>query len=133
MGRFRLRAAAIALSAAAVAGCTTYDDYGYGGVSVGYGRGGYYDPYYDDYWGYYASSPYWGWYGDYYYPGTGIYVYDRYRRPYRWNDDIRIYWTQRRDYWDGRDRRGDYRENWRDFDDGDIRHYRRERRRYRRY
>ena len=25
-----------------------------------------------------ATSPF-GWYGDYYYPGTGIYVYDRHR------------------------------------------------------
>ena len=53
---------------------------GYGG----YGYGGY-DPF--------------GWYGDYYYPGSGIYVYDRYRNRHRWNDDQRRYWQDRRSRW----------------------------------
>ncbi len=113
----RLGAAILASAATLGLGaCSTYDDYGYGygGVSVGTS---YYDPY-DDYWGYYSSNPYWGWYGDYYYPGGGNYVYDRYQRPYRWNDRQRHYWTQRRSYWndraDRRDRR-EFRENWRDF------------------
>ena len=35
------------------------------------------------------ATPYYGWYDDYYYPGTGIYVYDSYRRPRTWNDDQR--------------------------------------------
>lgn len=87
-----------------LAACT--DGYGYSGVSVGYGSGGYYDDYYDPYYGngYYSSAygdPYWGWYGDYYYPGTGYYVYDRYRRPYRWNDSQRRYWESRRHDWRG--------------------------------
>src|SRR5688500_14324895 len=107
-----LRIPALALAAAALGGCSTYGDYGYGhsSVSIGYGHGGYYDPYYTQY----ASNPYWGWYGDYYYPGSGIYVYDSYRRPYRWDDRQRIYWTQRRNYWQGR---GDYREDRREFRD----------------
>src|SRR4028119_667921 len=56
-------------AAGSLSACTGfYDDYGYGygGVSVGYSTGyssgygrGYYD---DDYYGYYASRPYWGWY-----------------------------------------------------------------------
>jgi hypothetical protein len=98
----------------AVAGCT--DGYGYSGVSLGYGGGYYDDPYYDGgyggygYGGYGYAPSYFGWYGDYYYPGSGAYVYDRYRRPYRWND------SQRR-YWQGR--RGNYRGsggNWGGFD-----------------
>src|SRR5690349_25007194 len=54
-----------------------YGGYGYGG----YPYGGYYDPF--------------GWYGDYYYPGTGIYVYDRYRHRHEWTDEQRRYWEQR--------------------------------------
>ena len=97
-----------------LAGCV--DDYGYGGMEVGYGNAGYYgDPYYDGY-GYSSYGPsYYGWYGDYYYPGTGIYVYDQYRRPYRWNDTQRRYWSGQQRYrgrdwnrggsWNGFDRR----------------------------
>lgn len=86
-------------SAAALGGCMD-DGYGYGGsrVAVGYGPG----------WG----SPYWGWYGDYYYPGTGVYVYDRYRHRYAWNDGQRAYWEQRRGGWRGSPR---WRNNWHDF------------------
>jgi hypothetical protein len=96
----RLRTIALALTAGvAVSGCA-YSDYGasggYGGVSLGYGGGGYYDGYGGGF-----GSPYWGWSGDYYYPGTGYYVYDRYRRPYRWNDRQRYYWQQRRGQWRG--------------------------------
>jgi hypothetical protein len=104
-----LRSAALAITAAVgLSGCSTYGLYGspYGGASVGYGG---YDPYYDGYgygyspygyspYGYrsaYYGSPYWGWYDDFYYPGTGYYVYDRYRRPHRWSDSQRDYWMQR--------------------------------------
>src|SRR5690606_10711590 len=59
------------------------DGYGYSGASIGYGSG-YYAGNYGD--------PYWGWSGDYYYPGTGYYVYDRNRRAVRWNDNQRRYW-----------------------------------------
>ncbi|WP_066657160.1 MULTISPECIES: hypothetical protein [unclassified Sphingomonas] len=103
-----LRIVKLGLAGAAalgVAACT--DGYGYSGVSVGYGGGG---------GGYYAGGygdPYWGWYGDYYYPGTGYYVYDRDRRPVRWNAAQRRYWEQRRQNWRG-DRR-EVRENWREF------------------
>ena len=108
-----LRSAALAVTAAiGLGGCTT-GMYGgpFGGVSVGYGN---YDPYYDGYgygyspygyspygysrYGYnsgYYGSPYWGWYDNYYYPGSGYYVYDRYRRPHRWSDSQRDYWLQR--------------------------------------
>ena len=92
--------------------------YGYGGsgvsVSVGYGSGygspyGYgYSPYgYGSRYGYgygspyggYYGSPYFGWYNNSYYPGTGIYVYDSYRRPRVWSDAQRVYWTnQKRAY-----------------------------------
>jgi hypothetical protein len=101
---------------------------GYGGISVGYssagyypgyGVPGYYDPWYGGGWGHFGSYPYWGWYDDFYYPGSGVYVYDRWRRPHHWNDNHRRYWSERRNYWRGRgdrtDDRRELRENWADF------------------
>ncbi|HVI99809.1 MAG TPA: hypothetical protein VM657_12170 [Sphingomonas sp.] len=95
----------------------------YGGASIGYG--GYYgDPYYDDYYGGYGygyAPSYYGWYGDYYYPGTGIYVYDRYRRPHRWSDSQRRYWSRRGEHYrrEHRDWRGDHNGNWGGWNRGD--------------
>jgi hypothetical protein len=88
-------------------------NYGYGGV-------GYASDYYDGYgYGYGPSlayggyGGYGGWYDDYYYPGTGIYVFDRTGRRSRWNNGQRRYWEGRREQWRGRDgqwqgRRGDW-------------------------
>ena len=97
-----------------IGGCA--DRYGYGGVSAGYGyadgydRGFGYGP--AGQYGYGNGAPsYFGWYNDFYYPGAGVYVYDRYRRPYRWNDGQRRYWQGRRDGGRGGDRR-----NWNGFD-----------------
>jgi hypothetical protein len=106
----KLKLAALGLIAAiGLGGCT--DGYGYSGVSVGYGGGYGYDDFgYGGYGnGYYGAglgglggyggglgNSYYGWFGDYYYPGTGYYVYDRYRRPHRWNDNQRRYWEGRR-------------------------------------
>lgn len=94
---------------------------GYGNVGYGYGNG-YYDPYYSGgYGGGYGSygggyggyggyagygggyggygggygSPYWGWNDGFYYPGSGHYIYDRYRNRQVWTDAQRRYWTQR--------------------------------------
>ena len=94
MYAFRLRTAALTVGAAiGLAACTT--PYGYGGVGVGggYGNYGYGYPAYGYGHGY---EPYWGWYDGYYYPGSGYYVYDRYRRPYPW-DHYRDYWEGRRE------------------------------------
>src|SRR5687767_10969769 len=103
MFAYPLRAAALTVAAAiGLSACTTPYGYGYSGVSVGYGSG--YSPYYGYGYGYprygysrlgYGYSPYWGWYDSFYYPGTGYYVYDRYRRPHRWSDSHRRYWTDR--------------------------------------
>ncbi|HEX8486214.1 hypothetical protein [Sphingomonas sp.] len=111
--------------------CT--DGYGYSGLAVGYNGGygdGYYgDPYYDagygggyGAYGGYAPS-YFGWYGDYYYPGTGVYVFDSNRRPYRWNNAQQRYWSQQQRYrgrdwngqgsWNGFDRRNGRTDGWR--------------------
>ena len=120
--RFRLAALAVAGSAA-LAGCTTYDPYGYSGVSVGVGYGspygayGYGSPY--GAYGYDYGSPYYGrgygsyygWNDGFYYPGTGYYVYDRYRRPYRWSNAQRRYWEGRR--YSVRNR--EIRQNWEGF------------------
>ena len=97
----------IAAGALALGGCAYgygdyglgygYNDYGYGSPYYGYGYN--YGPYggYGAYPGYYGGFgyPYYGWYDDSYYPGTGIYVYDSYRRPRVWSDRERTYWTSR--------------------------------------
>jgi hypothetical protein len=126
MYAFRLRTAALTVGAAiGLAACTT--PYGYGGVGVGGGYGSYG---YDGYgYGYpagaygYGYEPYWGWYDGYYYPGTGYYVYDRYRNPYPW-DHYRDYWEGRRENAmsskDFRRQMEAYRDqqNWSGFDQG---------------
>jgi len=128
----RIRLIGLALVAGlATAACN--DGYGYGGVSAGYGSGGYYGPAYGygdvgypgygGYGGYGYAPSYFGWYGDYYYPGTGVYVYDRYRRAHRWNGVQQRYWQGRR----GGIANAQVRSNWADF----RRDYRNERRDYR--
>ena len=95
----------MAAGALALGGCA-YGDYGYG---VGYGGYGGYYGYGSPYYGYGYGSPYYGgyepfgWYDDFYYPGTGIYVYDSYRRPRLWSDRERYYWQQRGGTWHDRD------------------------------
>lgn len=136
MSLSRIRLAALAVfGSLAVGGCAygPYGGYG-GGVSVGYGspyyndgyygRGYGYNPYYGSGYGYGYGRRYpsYGWYNGYYYPGTGIYVYDRYRRPHRMSNAHRRYWEQRRQVvgnrqvyrQDRRDDRRDYREERRD-------------------
>ncbi|WP_343528544.1 hypothetical protein [Sphingomonas sp.] len=100
-------AAALTAGLLALGGCT--DGYGYTGLSAGYGTGGYYGGGYGGPYGYGYAPSYYGWYNDFYYPGTGIYVYDRYRQPYRWNDGQRAYWEGRRNAWRG----GPIRDQWR--------------------
>lgn len=140
MYAYRFRAAAIAvLATLGLSACVT--PYGYGGVSVGggngyygsdygYGYGGGYPGYgygggYPGY-GYSAGypgyglgyAPYWGWYDDFYYPGTGYYVYDAYRQPHRWTDAQRRYWSDRRERASQTTSAGQQvviRENWNDF------------------
>jgi hypothetical protein len=107
----RLRLAALALvSGIALSGCAydMYGDgYGYGGgygglgVGIGYGGGyggyGYgYSPYGYGYGGYGYGGYYdpFGWYGGYYYPGTGIYVYDRDRHRRVMTDEDRRHWRE---------------------------------------
>lgn len=79
--------------------------YGYGPYGGAYGPYGY---------GYGAYDPF-GWYGDYYYPGLGVYVYDRDRNRHVWNDIQRSYWTNRTSNWHSRSGRTMDRENWSGF------------------
>jgi hypothetical protein len=108
----RLRAVALALGVSVTLGACAYDDYGYGYGGIGYGAG-YYDDYYDGY-GYgggygYGYPSYYGWFDGFYYPGIGIYVYDRSGHRHRWSDRHRRYWEGRRgsnwshhrEQWDG--------------------------------
>ncbi|MEA3065825.1 MAG: hypothetical protein QOJ27_2277, partial [Sphingomonadales bacterium] len=128
MSLIRLRTAVLLAAGLGLSACAYDRGYGYGGLSVGYG--GYCDPYYDDcysgygYGGY--SDPWYGWYGDYYYPGIGIYVFDRYGRRHRWNDDHRRYWEGRRGHWQGRDWNDRRWERWDNYrrDDRDGRDWR---------
>lgn len=106
IARFKLAALAV-IGGVSLAGCATgygyggYGDYGYGyspyyGSGYGYPYGGYgYDYSYGGY------SPF-GWYGDFYYPGVGIYVYDRDRHRHEWNGDQQRYWQNRRTTWQSR-------------------------------
>ena len=97
----RIFALTTLLAASLVLGaCASYG--GYGGASLGYGSGGYY-PYYG---GSYAS----GWYDDFYYPGYGIYVFDRGGARHRWNDHQRRYWEGHRYTVRGRENRRDFRD-----------------------
>lgn len=106
----QVKIAGIAIVAAlGLSACSDYG-YGYGGVNMGYGASYYDDPYYA---GGGFGNPYWGWYDNFYYPGTGYYVYDRYRRPHRWTDTHRRYWEGRRYAWRGAP--GEVRNNWREF------------------
>ena len=84
-------AGAMALAGLTLVGCA--DEYGYGRVGYAYDYGG--PGYYDAYYGGGGYGPYYGWYGGFYYPGAGIYVYDQYRRPYRWNGVQQRYWQGR--------------------------------------
>ena len=97
-----LRATLIAGAAVGLAACA--EDYGYGG-GVGYAGGygyeaGPYDGYYGNPYGY-SSVPFgyagagFGWYGDYYYPGTGYYVYDRGGHRRQWDRGQQTYWSGR--------------------------------------
>ena len=99
--------AGLGLAAAVGLSACVDDGYGYGG-GVGYVSDGY-DPYY----GGFNADPYWGWYGDYYYPGTGYYVYDRNRGRHRWNGGQQNYWRGRSQTWNNAHR--DVRPMWRDF------------------
>jgi hypothetical protein len=119
----RIRLAVLALTSGIVLGGCAYDTYGdpygygygygprssvsvgvgYGGGYGGYGYGGYgygdpYGGYYGGYGGYGGYDPF-GWFGDYYYPGSGSYVYDRSRTRHVWSGDQQNYWTQRRQQW----------------------------------
>lgn len=98
--------AGLGLTAAFGLSACVEDGYGYGGV--GYASAGW-DPYY----GGFSADPYWGWYGDYYYPGTGYYVYGRDHRRRRWSGDQQNYWRGRGQNWNNAHR--DIRPMWRDF------------------
>ncbi len=136
----RLRTPVLALGAAlSLSACA----YGYGGLDVGYGgyndgyyndgyggygQGGYYDvnsdPFYS---GRYGYTPQYGWYNNYFYPGTGYYIYDRRGSRYGWNDDQRRYWERNRVNIRSREDLRDYRDYRRE-NRGDIRDYRNDRR-----
>ena len=109
MGAGLLVAATLGLGA-----CSTYDRYGYSDVRVGVNYG---SPYYGSR---YARSGYYGWYDNFYYPGTGYYVYDRRGARHRWSSRHRDYWIARRST--GRS----YRDNWSGYNVS--RHYRDQRR-----
>ncbi len=91
-----------------------FDDYyacdtGYGFANIGYGG---------------------GWYDQYYYPGHGVYVFDRGGRRHAMRDRDRYYWARQRaaygghhargrDYRRGQDYRRGERADWRDRGHGD--------------
>jgi hypothetical protein len=60
-------------------------------------------------------SPYYVWYNDYYYPGTGYYVYDTYRRPHVMTTTQRQYWSTRSPALRTTSTRTSVRPNWSGF------------------
>lgn len=122
------RPLSIALSAIAttlLGGCYSGGIYGASYASGGdcaarYGNAYYdYDGYaYDDGYGYdcYDASDYGGgfvnigfgggWYNDYYYPGYGTWMFDRYRNRYPLRDQYLNYWGGRRAWWKHHGSRG---------------------------
>ena len=128
MSGYRIRAAALVLAAAAGLSAFTsygYDRYGYSGVSLGYSSGYYnsgYYPYYRSGYPYYRSGysyPYYGWNDRFYYPGTGIYVYDVNRRPFRMTTSQQRFWSDRRERAiRASPTRATIRENWSGFNRG---------------
>lgn len=116
--RTRLLGAGLLVAATLGLGaCSTYDSRGYSGVSVGVNYG---SPYYGSR---YDRGGYYGWYDDFYYPGTGYYIYDRRGTRHRWSDRYRDYWMARRI------RGRTYRDNWSGYQV--PRHYRDQRPAYR--
>jgi hypothetical protein len=96
-----IRAAVLAAAAAlGLSACSTYDGYGYGG---GYYRGGY---------ALSDGGPFYGWYDDYYYPGSGHYIYDRRGHRRAMNQAQRRYWLSRAQ---NREDRQQIRQNYREF------------------
>lgn len=88
-------------------GSPYYSSYGYGSPYYGAGYG---SPYGYGY-GYGYQPTYYGWHNDYYYPGTGYYVYGRDGKRWKWSETQRRYWEARRvanptDNWDGYRRQG---------------------------
>jgi hypothetical protein len=69
-------------------------------VGLGYDTA-YYDPAACWEYGWPGTSelPYCGWYDGFFYPGSGIYVYDRNHRPHVWSDGQHNYWSGRREQW----------------------------------
>ena len=133
MSILNLKNAALAIVAGVGLGGCAYGPYGGLGVGVGYGNG-YYDPYYGGSYGYpygsrygysgygygypYGYGSYYGWNNGFYYPGTGYYVYDRFRRPHRWTDAQRRYWERQRGIATSSGGISRVVENWADFQNG---------------
>lgn len=75
-----------AVAALTLSGCMTDGGYGFRG-----GRG-YVDPFYGP-----GVAPFGGgWYNDFYYPGTGVFVYDRRGTRRGWSTAERRYWQGQR-------------------------------------
>jgi hypothetical protein len=94
----RIRAAGLVIAASlGLSACMS--PYGYSSVGVGVGSGGYYGDYGYGYpYGSYGYGyPSYGWYDDFYYPGSGYYVYSRDGHRHRWTDAQRRYWESRHD------------------------------------
>ncbi|MEM8694957.1 MAG: hypothetical protein AAGE05_02925 [Pseudomonadota bacterium] len=132
MGHIQLAKIPVMLAAlAGLSGCTIYDGHGagyYGNRYVGdgypaecYDKQGYLYPECEDA-AYVARNGYgygsvfynnrfgpYGWYDGFYYPGYSFYVYDRLGHRYRWRDNHRRHWEERRARRHARDQRREAR------------------------
>jgi hypothetical protein len=90
---WRRAAPFLALAGALALGGCYEDGYGYGGGAYaggGYYGDGYADGYYGDGYGYYGDGYYggyppFGWYNGFYYPGSGLFIYDRSGHRHDWH------------------------------------------------
>ncbi len=119
MLRFAAKPLLAVAASLSLSGCYYYGDLA--GYDSSYDSS--YDPYYSGYGSATFAYSYFGWYQDFYYPGIGVHVFDRYGNRHRWSD-------RHRRYWEGLGyRHRDRRENWDGFSRGNDGLYRDQRRR----
>jgi hypothetical protein len=91
----RTRIALLAAAGLSLGACAANGVYAGGDAGLAY-NDGLYDPaacWNTGFLNYGFSSPYCGWYDGYFYPGSGNYVYDRYRNRHAWTGPQQQHWT----------------------------------------
>ena len=91
-----LSAGALSLGACAYDGAYYGESFGLGYADAAYDPGACWNYGWNGWAGWNGPyMPYCGWYDGFFYPGEGIYVYDRGHHRHRWDGHQQAYWTQR--------------------------------------